>query len=86
MAGAVERYGGIVEKFIGDAVFALFGARAAHDDDALRAALCALEMTATLERAARPGAARRPCGCGSGSRRARWSPRSARWARRATSP
>ena len=26
MAGAVERYGGIVEKFIGDAVFALFGA------------------------------------------------------------
>ena len=52
MAGAVERYGGIVEKFIGDAVFALFGARAAHDDDALRAALCALEMTATLDRAA----------------------------------
>jgi class 3 adenylate cyclase len=52
MAGAVERYGGIVEKFIGDAVFALFGARGAHDDDALRAALCALELSATLDRAA----------------------------------
>jgi class 3 adenylate cyclase len=52
MAAAVERYGGIVEKFIGDAVFALFGARDAHDDDALRAALCAIEMTATLEAAA----------------------------------
>ena len=34
MAAAVERYGGIVEKFIGDAVFAVFGARRAHDDDA----------------------------------------------------
>ena len=33
-------------------MFALFGARGAHDDDAVRAALCALEMTATLERAA----------------------------------
>lgn len=53
MASAVERYGGIVEKFIGDAVFAVFGARDAHDDDALRAALCALEMAATLDRAAR---------------------------------
>ncbi|MEA2630624.1 MAG: hypothetical protein QOE66_843 [Chloroflexota bacterium] len=52
MASAVDRYGGIVEKFIGDAVFALFGARDAHDDDAVRAALCAIEMTATLERAA----------------------------------
>ena len=52
MAGAVQRYGGIVEKFIGDAVFALFGARGAHDDDAVRAALCAIEMTATLDRAA----------------------------------
>ncbi|HEX7472522.1 MAG TPA: adenylate/guanylate cyclase domain-containing protein [Candidatus Limnocylindrales bacterium] len=52
MAGAVQRYGGIVEKFIGDAVFALFGARGAHDDDAVRAALCSIEMTATLDRAA----------------------------------
>ena len=50
MAAAVERYGGMVEKFIGDAVCALFGARDAHDDDAQRAALCALDMAATLDR------------------------------------
>ena len=53
MSNAVERYGGIVEKFIGDAVFAVFGARRAHDDDALRAALCALAMTSALGEAAR---------------------------------
>lgn len=52
MAGAVEQFGGIVEKFIGDAVFALFGARSAHDDDALRAALAAMAMMTTLERSA----------------------------------
>src|SRR5262249_15116069 len=33
----VEERGGIVEKFIGDAVFALFGAPTAHVDDPLRA-------------------------------------------------
>ncbi|MHB8398344.1 MAG: AAA family ATPase [Candidatus Limnocylindrales bacterium] len=49
LAAAVDRYDGTVEKFIGDAVFAVFGARRAHDDDSLRAALCAMEMTAGLE-------------------------------------
>jgi adenylate cyclase len=53
LAGAVERYEGIVEKFIGDAVFAVFGARRAHDDDPLRAALCALAMTTAMEDVAR---------------------------------
>jgi class 3 adenylate cyclase len=41
MADAVHRFDGTIEKFIGDAVFAVFGYPRAHDDDALRAALCA---------------------------------------------
>ena len=35
--GVVERYGGSVEKFIGDAVVAVFGIPALHEDDPLRA-------------------------------------------------
>jgi adenylate cyclase len=53
LAGAVERYEGVVEKFIGDAVFAVFGARRAHDDDPLRAALCSLAMIKAMEDVAR---------------------------------
>ena len=44
MRSAVERHGGIVEKFIGDAVVAAFGVAEAHEDDALRACRAALEM------------------------------------------
>ena len=40
----IERYGGIVDKFIGDAVMALFGAKLAREDDARRALLAALDM------------------------------------------
>ena len=40
----IERYDGIVDKFIGDAVMALFGAKVAREDDVRRALLAALEM------------------------------------------
>ncbi|MBV8257306.1 MAG: AAA family ATPase [Actinobacteria bacterium] len=46
MREAIERHGGTVEKFIGDAVFAVFGIPAAHEDDALRAVRAALDMRA----------------------------------------
>jgi class 3 adenylate cyclase/tetratricopeptide (TPR) repeat protein len=40
----LERFGGTVEKFIGDAVMALFGAPVAHEDDPERAVLAALAI------------------------------------------
>jgi class 3 adenylate cyclase len=40
----LERHGGTVEKFIGDAVMALFGAPIAHEDDPERAVRSALEI------------------------------------------
>jgi class 3 adenylate cyclase/tetratricopeptide (TPR) repeat protein len=44
MQAIVERHGGSVEKFIGDAVMAVFGVPLLHEDDALRAARAAVEM------------------------------------------
>src|SRR5262245_58466801 len=48
MRGIVEAHGGAVEKFIGDAVMAVFGVPAAHEDDALRACRAAVEMRDAL--------------------------------------
>ena len=48
MKGIVESHGGSVEKFIGDAVMAVFGVPTAHEDDALRACRAAVEMRAAL--------------------------------------
>jgi Adenylate and Guanylate cyclase catalytic domain len=48
MRGIIEAHEGTVEKFIGDAVMAVFGVPVVHEDDALRACRAALEMQATL--------------------------------------
>src|SRR5205085_8145264 len=45
----IERFGGTVEKFIGDAVMAVFGAPLAHEDDAERAVLSALRITEAIQ-------------------------------------
>ncbi len=44
----VYRYGGTVDKFLGDAIMALFGAPVAHEDDPDRALYAALEMMAEI--------------------------------------
>ena len=54
LRGELERFGGTVEKFIGDAVVALFGAPVAHEDDperAVRAALAIRDAIADLNEA-----------------------------------
>ena len=48
MKAIVERHGGSVEKFVGDAVMAVFGVPQLHEDDALRAVRAAVEMRDAL--------------------------------------
>ena len=48
MKAIVEGHGGTVEKFIGDAVMAVFGVPVLHEDDALRAVRAAVEMRDAL--------------------------------------
>jgi class 3 adenylate cyclase len=48
IAGVITRFDGYIEKFIGDAVCAIFGAPVAHDDEPQRAARSALEINRVL--------------------------------------
>src|SRR5437763_6934813 len=50
MAEQIRKHGGTVEKYIGDAVMAIFGAPVAHEDDPDRAIRAALDMQAALNR------------------------------------
>jgi len=57
MAEEIKRHGGKIEKYIGDAIMAVFGLPRAHEDDALRAVRAAVgmrdklkELNATLEK------------------------------------
>ena len=53
-----SRYGGTIEKFIGDAVMAVWGAPVAHEDDAERAVRAALEIVAAVPQLASGAQAR----------------------------
>jgi class 3 adenylate cyclase len=49
MRAVLESHGGIIEKYIGDAIMAVFGLPRAHEDDALRAVAAARAMGARLQ-------------------------------------
>ena len=58
----IERYGGTVEKFIGDAVMAVWGVPTAHEDDAERAVRAGLELVDAIGALGEgPGSSASPC-------------------------
>ena len=64
MKGILESHGASVEKFIGDAVMAVFGVPQVHEDDALRACRAAVEMRDALPELGLAGPHRREHGRG----------------------
>ncbi len=49
MSTIIENHGGVIDKYIGDAIMALFGAPLQHDDDVDRALNTAIDMVAALD-------------------------------------
>ena len=84
-APSIGRYGGTVEKFIGDAVMAVWGAPVAQEDDAERAVRAALDLVdgggGARRRGRRAGAARRAPVCSRARRRSTSAPRARAWLR-----
>ncbi len=52
MSKEIQRFGGVIEKYAGDSVLALFGIPIAHEDDAERAVRCGLSMQTTIKEVA----------------------------------
>lgn len=48
LSAIIRRHGGVVDKYIGDAIMAIFGVPVLHEDDALRAVRAAIEIRQTL--------------------------------------
>jgi class 3 adenylate cyclase len=66
----IERFGGTVDKFIGDAVMAWWGATTSNEDDAERAVRASLELVERVEEMGENLEDPRPCrACGCDDRR-----------------